>query len=297
MPRLACVLAVVISIFGVFLPTVAVAQLAPPAAQAEKLEQLVRECLACIRTGDTKAAMEHANAAVSLAPDDPQPRLLRGRLCSSLRLAAEAVVDFDKLIQLEPKVAGFYDERGSERFKLGKMNESIADFDAAVKLEPAREASHWKRGISYYYAGRYADGRKQFEGYQNFDSNDVENAVWRFLCMARQEGEGFAAAQASILKIGQDDRVPMRQVYALFAGKAKPEEVLEAATAGDPPPGVKHNRLFYAHQYLGLYHEAKGDAAAALTHMKKAVDHEIAHYMWDVAKVHVALRTAKPEKP
>lgn len=259
------------------------------AEAAEKVEKLIRDCLAAIRTGDSKTAQELADAAVQSAPNDPQPRLLRGRLCSSLRLASAAVLDFDKLIELEPKVAGFYDERGSERFKLGQMAESIADFDAAVKLEPAREASHWKRGISYYYAGRYADGRKQFEGYQNYDSNDVENAVWRFLCMARQDG--FAAAQASILKIGQDDRVPMRQVYLLFAGKARPEQVLEAVMADNPPPGAKHNRLFYAHQYLSLYYEAAGDARSSLVHMQKAVDHEISHYMWDVAKVHVALRT------
>ena len=65
------------------------------------------------------------------------------------------------------------------------MKESLADFDKFLALRPAEKNGHWKRGISLYYAGRFEDGKKQFEGYENVDTNDVENAVWHFLCNAR----------------------------------------------------------------------------------------------------------------
>jgi lipoprotein NlpI len=46
-------------------------------------------------------------------------------------------------------------------------------------------------------------------------------------------------------------------------------------------------QLFYAHLYLGLYHEATGDQPRALEHLTKAAgDYQPGHYMGDVARVH-----------
>ena len=194
------------------------------------------------------------------------------------------------------RAAGAFDRRGGLHFIAGRVKESVADFDMAVKLDPGREPWHWRRGISYYYVGEFEKGRKQFEGYQTVDSSDVENATWRYLCMARTAGT--AAASKAILKIGDDRRVPMRQIYDLYAGKLKPEDVLKAARAGKPAPPALNMRLFYAHLYLGLYYEAAGKEELARKHLYKAADdHRIGHYMWDVAHVHAnILRSKEKEK-
>jgi len=195
-----------------------------------------------------------------------------------------AVELLGKLIDRGPS-ADLYDLRGSEQFILGRIDESIADFDRAIALAPERERQHWKRGISYYYAGRYRDGQKQFEAYQTFDDNDVENAVWRFLCMAR--GAGLDEARRSILKIRRDPRVPMMEVYDLFAGKLTVDDVLRAVEAGDPSADELHRRRFYAHLYLGLYYDATGDSGKAREHVTLAAEkYPIGHYMADVARVH-----------
>jgi lipoprotein NlpI len=145
------------------------------------------------------------------------------------------------------------------------------------------------RGISYYYAGRFEEGRKQFGAYEAVDTNDVENAVWHFLCNARLVG--VEKARAELLRIGKDRRVPMMQVYDLFAGKAKAEDVLAAAGSGQPTGEELKGRLFYAHLYLGLYAEAAGDAKGALEHLTKAAEeYATGQYMWEVARVHVELR-------
>jgi len=197
----------------------------------------------------------------------------------------EAIATLTRAMEVDPQAAAAYDLRGSEQFKLGRIAESIADFDKFLALRPSETAGHWKRGISFYYAGRYADGRKQFEGYQTVDDADVENAVWRYLCMAR--AGGVAQAREQILKIGNDRRVPMREVYSLYAGKSTPEEVLAAARSGKPTPAQLNERLFYAHLYLGLYFEAAGDKTKAKEHITAAAEkHKIGHYMWDVARVH-----------
>lgn len=185
------------------------------------------------------------------------------------------------------------EKQGSDHFRAGRFAESAADFDREIKLDPRRGPWHWKRGISLYYAGRYADGAKQFEGYQTVDGNDVENAVWRFLCQARDPAVGVEKARRGMLEIKDDRRVPMSQIYALYHGDLKPDDVLAAAKAGNPAEPVLAQRLFYAHLYLGLYFEVMGDLPAARSEMQEAVRLKIDHYMGDVAVVHAKLLEAK----
>src|SRR5688500_16623554 len=117
----------------------------------------------------------------------------------------------------------------------------------------------------------------QFELYQTYHDQVVENSVWRYLCVARTEG--IEKAQANMLPISEDRRVPMMQIYDLYRGKLKPDDVLAAAKAGEPTKEVLNSRLFYTHLYLGLWHEAAGRAAEAKEHILKAEEHKIGHYM------------------
>src|SRR5688572_3551639 len=80
----------------------------------------------------------------------------------------KALPALDKIIAADAKAADAYYLRGRERFKIGKIDDSIADFDAYVRLRPTKERELWERGIAHYYAGRFADGAKQFELYQTF---------------------------------------------------------------------------------------------------------------------------------
>jgi hypothetical protein len=69
---------------------------------------------------------------------------------------------------------------------------------------------------------------------------------------------------------------------------------LAAAQAGNPSKESLNTRLFYAHLYLGLWHEAAGRIAQAKEHLLKAEERKIGHLMWDVAHVHAErLRKAK----
>jgi lipoprotein NlpI len=191
----------------------------------------------------------------------------------------------DRLAEHEQAMA--CNRRGAEQFKMGHIQQSLDEFDRAIQLDPAQAPYNWQRGISLYYAGRYDDGRKQFELHQTVNGNDVENAAWRYLCMAR--AGTVESARASILPIQNDSRVPMMQIYALYKGKATVDDVLAAARAGNPSPSALSERLFYAHLYIGLYDEAAGDTKGAREHITLANGHAIDHYMGDVARVHLQL--------
>lgn len=236
------------------------------------------------RESALRAELKRLDGAIEAAPRDAKLVAQRAAVHAALGDSKGSIAEYDRALALGEPNASLFDARGSEHFKLGNIAASIADFDRAIKLKPDEEPWHWKRGISYYYAEEWDAGRRQFEGYQSVDDNDVENAVWRFLCMARKSG--VETARADMLKIRRDPRVPMMEIYELYAGRLKPDEVLAAAEAGSPSPEELNARRFYAHLYMGLYHEVSGDGALAKKHIELARSHRIGHYMWNVADVH-----------
>jgi lipoprotein NlpI len=176
--------------------------------------------------------------------------------------------------------------RGMQKFRDNDVAGSLADFDRAAQLEPKSAPQLWQRGISDYYAGKFREGRRQFELHQTVNPDDVENAAWHFLCVARVDG--LPAARKALLKIDttRDSRVPMAEIYELFAGRGSPDAVLGAAAKDASPQAA-----MYANLYLGLYFEAASDSEKARTSIRKAVAAQAPYnYMRDVAKVHLRQR-------
>jgi hypothetical protein len=174
-----------------------------------------------------------------------------------------------------------------ELFFDAKPVESVRVFDQLVAAVPGAEPDLWQRGLALYYAERYADGQKQFELHRTVNPNDVENPAWHFLCVARLEG--VQAARGKLLPVGEDPRVPMKEIFELYSGKCEPAAVLAAAEQGEAE--ARRNQLCYAHLYLGLYFEALGDAVKAREHItQSAGPFRMDHYMGKVAVMHAKLR-------
>lgn len=254
-------------------------------AEEVPVTDLLSQARSAYQRGDLAQALSLADRAVERDPRNPQGLYFRGRLHEMQGRHRQAIADYDAVVTLDPKAVEVYNRRGGEHFKLGHIEASIADFDRAIELNPRQEPYHWQRGISYYYAGLYREGRAQFQSHQQVNANDVENAVWHFLCGARLEG--VRKARQSLLNIEGDRRVPMMEIYRLFKGEGTIDDVMRAARAGDSDPEARNRQLFYAHLYLGLYHEALGDETEARRNLFLAADrYPVNHYMGDVARVH-----------
>jgi tetratricopeptide (TPR) repeat protein len=183
----------------------------------------------------------------------------------------------------QPNNANAYVRRGMVYFKLGKITESIQDFDHAEKLDFQITPYLWQRGLSYYYAERFAEGAKQFEIDLTVNAQDVEETVWRYLCIARLSG--VTEARNSLLPVKNDPRKIMKSVYDLFAGNCTTDDVLNVGKLA----GLKGK--FYSHLYLGLYYEAENNLELAQEYIVKAADeYKIDDYMWYLAVVHKQLR-------
>ena len=261
------------------------------ADSTNRVDDLLTRARNAYNIGKKDEALTLATQATKDAPKDTRGWLIRARLHEANQQLTNTVADYDQVLQLDPRSASAWQQRGEAHFKLGHIKESLADFDKFLELVPQQKPQHWQRGISLYYAGKFSEGRNQFELHQTVNPNDVENAVWHFLCVARESN--VERARAALIPIKGDTRVPMKEIHSLFAGKLKPKDVLKAA-GNEQLSAARKENLFYAHLYLGLYFEAIGDAKTSAGHIKQAVqDYAVGGYMGDVARVHAQLRSAK----
>jgi lipoprotein NlpI len=101
--------------------------------------------------------------------------------------------------------------------------------------------------------------------------------------------KGIQAAREALLPVGDDPRVPMKEILALYAGRGDEAAVLEAASQGAGQ--ARRNQLCYGHLYLGLYAEVTGDSEKAKHHIVQAAGpFKMDHSMGKVAVMHATLR-------
>ena len=235
--------------------------------------------------------LESSQPQANAADDDSfEAAMQRAAAHMRAREFEGAIEDFDAAIKHDAEQPVAYYYRGRVRFQLGRIKESVADFDKYVSLRPSIESRQWERGIAMYYADQFKRGADQFELYQTFHDNDVENSVWRFLCMTPDVG--VKKSREVMLPIKNDPRVPMMKIFEMYRGTATPQDVLDDTESGDPSEETLKGRLFYAHLYLGLFYEVTGKKQEAAKYIKLAADKSLAGhpgintYMWDVARIH-----------
>ena len=165
----------------------------------------------------------------------------------------------------------------------GDVKQAVEHFDRVVAMEPAIEPQLWQRGIALYFAGRYEDGRRQFETHRTVNPNDVENAAWHYLCTAK--ASDAQRARQSLMKIVGDPRPPMTEIMQYLRGG--PRSAIAERVAGlAENPAAQASAQFYADLYLGLAADAAGDRGAAEQAIRRAAQTPATHYMADVARVY-----------
>lgn len=175
-------------------------------------------------------------------------------------------------------------QRAALHFQLGRFDEAIQDYDTAIRSgAPHDDDSCWERGLAQYYAGNYKAGAEQFARYHRVGALDIENGLWRFLCIA--EDEGLEKARATIFAYPQQVRLPFPALLALYLGTGDADAVLNEAARDTASPEELNSRRFYAHYYLAKFYEISDDTPRARTHLAEALQHPIAHFMYACAEI------------
>jgi lipoprotein NlpI len=264
----------------------------PLVARADTPKELLEKAKAALQKNERTEALKLVEQAIAADAKNADAFSLRGEVRMANRQFDKAAADYSQALELNPESVAVYDQRGTAYFKMGRIAGSLTDFNKYIELVPKQAAGHWRRGITLYYAERYANGVAQFTTSDKTEPNDVENAIWHFLCNARVQG--VEKARTEFLKVKEDPRgAYMMKIYELFLGKAKPEDVFAVAESGEGSKDPERIRKFYANYYVGMYYEAIGDAKKSLELLKEALQYPNNHYMMDVALVHIQLRKKK----
>ncbi|MFO0822312.1 MAG: tetratricopeptide repeat protein [Gemmataceae bacterium] len=268
---------------------------ADDASNKENSLKLAKDAATAYENGKTEEAVTLAKKAVALDSKNAPAYFVLGSAHLKLRQNTEAAAAFTEVLKIDTKFATAYDRRGDAYLKSGKFKEAIADFDKFLEVNPKFRPDHWRRGIALYYAGQFKDGVEQFDLHRKVNPEDVENSAWHYLCNARANSP--EKARKDLIPVSKDSRVPMAQVLELFAGKLKPQDVLDAAEKAKLKDEDLKEARFYANLYVALYYESEKDEKKAFEHMTTAVEkYKIGHYMWDVADAHLKLLKEKEKK-
>ena len=109
-------------------------EMEPPINQAQYLIQRGM-CFAAIG-GHEEHAINDYGRSIAIAPHNPGPYHLRGKLfASELGRYKEAIADFDQLLAMQPVPEG-YQLRGYAKLNLGFPHDAIPDLLEANRLEP-----------------------------------------------------------------------------------------------------------------------------------------------------------------
>lgn len=178
-------------------------------------------------------------------------------------------------------------------FGTGQMKGAAQVYDEVLEQRPDIKPQLWQRGLALYYAEEFEKGVDQFDTHQTYNSQDVENSVWQLLCQARLTS--VEDARKSMIQIESDSRVPMEEVFNMFAGTGTPEEVI-TASGYDAEKVVRNGSTYHGWLYVGLFHEMMGDEDASIEAMKTALKCKpiIPSLMGNVAEGHLRVRNAYP---
>ncbi|MEO1527828.1 MAG: tetratricopeptide repeat protein [Planctomycetota bacterium] len=160
--------------------------------------------------------------------------------------------------------------------RCGDAKTSLKLFDQYVEAKPDSEPYLWQRGIAQYFVGEYKAGVDQFEIHRKVNPNDVENAAWHFLCLAKNQSP--KEAKALLLPAPGDPRPPMAEVLEMLRSgdKSIVKQKIESFDEGSRSRGTAE---FYGWFYLGLYEDALGDKAKAAEWLKKSASVAPRNYM------------------
>jgi tetratricopeptide (TPR) repeat protein len=179
-----------------------------------------------------------------------------------------------KAIELDPKLAAAWVNRGGTYFDMGRYDKAVGDFTNAIKLSP-RGAGHWRsRGLAYLRWQRYD---KAVADFSRAIDLEPKNALYRInRGQAYTQLRRYDKALADFDKaVALDPRSAIAHKYlawwlatcpvARLRDPARAVELANKATKFAPTDGLYWNTLGVAHYRAGNWK----DAVAALEQSMK----------------------------
>jgi tetratricopeptide (TPR) repeat protein len=128
------------------------------AGERKRVEELTRQ-VAELQKGSNATEEEVRKVSDGLTASD---RLVKGNEAHNLKEYKRALSEFNKAIELDPKYAFAYNNRGVAYYDLKDYNMAIQDYDKAIEIDPRSSSAYCNRGLSYYGLKDYKRAISEF---------------------------------------------------------------------------------------------------------------------------------------
>ena len=127
--------------------------------------------------GNLSEALADYTKAINLNPKDVQAYLGRGYVYQRMGQYDKALVDYNKAVELAPKDAGVYLTRGLAYSVAGKNESAVEDYSRALQIDPMNGDAYYQRGISYGAMGQAERSIEDIRSAARLGNTDARNVL------------------------------------------------------------------------------------------------------------------------
>ena len=218
--------------------------------------------------GDRAKAVEDFTKAIEIDPRDADAYNNRGIAYSSMNNYIPAIEDFNKAIEINPLKAQTYNNRGSAYMSMGNITRAIEDYDIAIKTDPNYPETYYNRAISYQTLGKYRQAIDDYDKLTEISDFNKAEALCNRGAAYSSSGDNMKAIEDYTRTIelnpGHAKAYFNRGVaYGTLGDQAKAIMNYDSAISINPEYSKAYFRRGMAYEILGNQSQAAEDIKAA----------------------------------
>jgi tetratricopeptide (TPR) repeat protein len=128
-----------------------------------------------LKSGDYKLSLEHFNSLIIENPHSPDLLGYRGAVLLNLKKKKEALLDFNRAVELDPDYSFRYASRAFAKDALGDIEGAIADYQIAINLDPDDAIAHNNLGLLQEKIGNKVNAKKYFDSADALAASQASN--------------------------------------------------------------------------------------------------------------------------
>jgi tetratricopeptide (TPR) repeat protein len=192
---------------------------------------LLNKGIAANVKGQYDRAITYFNKAIEIDPKFAEAYNNRGKSFYYKEHYDQTISDCNKALELNPGLAEAYSSRGYAYMRKEKYDHAIADFSRSIKINPWEAKAYYNRGWAYYKKSQYEKAIADFSRSIELNPSDADAYYQRGYAYMRKEKYDHAIADFSrSIELNPSDADAYHQRGVSHAGKGELDQAISDFT-------------------------------------------------------------------